>query len=81
MNGLEEILEDVLKQCQCIGYQTQVWREENTGEVLVSLRMGRVIANMKISMSDQIELRKLHDSQKQKEWLESMVKQLEREIT
>lgn len=81
MNGLEEILEDVLKQYRRVGYQTQALRSENTGEVLVSLRMGRVIANMKISMSDQIELRKLHDSQKQKEWLESMVKQLEREIT
>ena len=57
MNGLEEILEDVLKQYQCVGYQTQVLRLKNTGEVLVSLRMGRVIANMKISMRDQIELR------------------------
>jgi hypothetical protein len=32
-------------------------------------------------MRDQIELRKLHDTQKQKEWLESMVKQLECEVT
>lgn len=81
MNGLEEILEDVLKQYQCVGYQTQVLRLKNTGEVLVSLRMGRVIANMKISMRDQIELRKLHDPRKQKEWLESMAKQLECEVT
>ena len=81
MNGLEEILEDVLKQYQRVGYQTQVLRLKNTGEVLVSLRMGRVIANMKISMRDQIELRKLHDPRKQKEWLESMAKQLECEVT
>lgn len=81
MNGLEEILEDVLKQYRRIGYQTQVLRSENTGEVLVSLRMGRVIANMKISMGDQIKLRRLRDSQKQKEWLESMMTQLECEIT
>lgn len=81
MNGLEEILEDVLKQYQRVGYQTQVLRLKNTGEVIVSLRMGRVIANMKISMRDQIELRKLYDPQKQKEWLESMVKQLECEVT
>ena len=81
MNGLEEILEDVLKQYQRVGYQTQVLRLKNTGEVLVSLRMGRVIANMKISMRDQIELRKLHDPRKQKECLESMVKQLECEVT
>ena len=50
MNGLEEILEDVLKQYQRVGYQTQVLRLKNTGEVIVSLRMGRVIANMKISI-------------------------------
>lgn len=81
MNGLEEILEDVLKQYQRVGYQTQVLRSKNTGEVLVSLRMGRVIANTKISMRDQIELRKLHDPRKQKEWLESMAKQLECEVT
>lgn len=66
MNGIEEILEDVLKQYQRVGYQTQVLRLKNTGEVLVSLRRGRVIANMRISMRDQIELRKLHDPQKQK---------------
>lgn len=65
MNGIEEILEDVLKQYQRVGYQTQVLRLKNTGEVLVSLRMGRVIANMKISMRDQIELRKLHDMTEQ----------------
>lgn len=81
MNGLEEILEDVLKQYQRVGYQTQVLRPKNTGEVLVSLRMGRVIANTKISMRDQIELHKLHNRQKQKEWLESMAKQLECEVT
>lgn len=81
MNGLEEILEDVLKQYRRVGYQTQALRSENTGEMLVSLRMGRVIANMKISMGDQIELCRLRDSQKQKEWLESMVKQLECEVT
>lgn len=81
MNGLEEILEDVLKQYRRVGYQTQALRSENTGELLVSLRMGRVIAIMKISMGDQIELCRLHDSQKQKEWLESMVKQLECEVT
>lgn len=81
MNGLEEILEDVLKQYQRVGYQTQVLRSKNTGEVLVSLRMGRVIANTKISMRDQIELRKLHDPQKQKDWLESMAKQLECKVT
>lgn len=81
MNDLEEILEDVLKQYQRVGYQTQVLRLKNTGEVIVSLRMGRVIANMKISMRDQIELRKLYDPQKQKEWLESMAKQLECEVT
>jgi hypothetical protein len=40
VNGLEEILEDVLKQYQRVGYQTQVLRLKNTGEVLVSLRMG-----------------------------------------
>ena len=81
MNGLEEILEDVLKQYRRVGYQTQALRSENTGEMLVSLRMGRVIAIMKISMDDQIELCRLRDSQKQKEWLESMVKQLECEVT
>lgn len=63
MNGLEEILEDVLKQYRRVGYQTQALRSENTGEMLVSLRMGRVIANMKISMGDQIELCRLRDTQ------------------
>ena len=81
MNSLEEILEDVLKQYQRVGYQTQVLRLKNTGEVIVSLRMGRVIANMKISMRDQIELRKLYDPQKQKEWLQSTVRRLECKIT
>ena len=81
MNGLEEILEDVLKQYRSVGYQTQALRSENTGEMLVSLRMGRVIAIMKISMGDQIELCRLRDSQKQKEWLQSTVRRLECKIT
>ena len=37
MNGLEEILEDVLKQYRRVGYQTQALRSENTGDMVKQL--------------------------------------------
>ena len=73
--------EDILAQYRRIGFQTQVWRQKENEEVFVTLRLGRVKASMIISMNEQENFHRLCDSQSQKEWLESMTKQLECKIT
>lgn len=81
MSTFDKMLEDILAQYRRIGFQTQVWRQKENGEVFVTLRLGRVKASMIISMNEQKNFHRLCDSQSQKEWLESMTKQLECKIT
>lgn len=81
MSTFDKMLEDILAQYRRIGFQTQVWRQKENEEVFVTLRLGRVKASMIISMNEQENFHRLCDSQSQKEWLESMTKQLECKIT
>lgn len=81
MNDFDKTLEDILKQYRKMGFQTHSWRSKEAGEVFVYMRRGQVVASIVISMSEQVYFRRLCDSQKQKEWLQSIVKQVECEIT
>lgn len=81
MNDFDKTLKDIIKQYRQIGFQTHSWRSEETGEVLVYMRKGEVVASMIISMGEQVYFRRLCDSQKQKEWLQSTVRRLECKIT
>lgn len=81
MNDFDKTLKDIIKRYRQIGFQTHSWRSEETGEVLVYMRKGEVVASMIISMSEQVYFSRLCDSQKQKEWLQSTVRRLECKIT
>lgn len=81
MNDFDKTLKDIIKQYRQIGFQTHFRRSEETGEVLVYMRKGEVVASMIISMGEQVYFRRLCDSQKQKEWLQSTVRRLECKIT
>lgn len=52
MNDFDKTLKDIIKQYRQIGFQTHFWRSEETGEVLVYMRKGEVVASMIISMGD-----------------------------
>lgn len=81
MNDFDKTLKDIIKQYRQMGFQMHFWRSEETGEVLVYMRKGEAVASMIISMGEQVYFRRLCDSQKQKEWLQSTVRRLECKIT
>lgn len=81
MNDFNKTLKDIIEQYRKIGFQTHYWRSKETGEVFVYMRKGEVVASMIISVSEQVYFRRLCDSQKQKEWLQSTVRRLECKIT